>query len=61
MSNKIRHKISLDNKSIKAKNYRTPPGAEGYNFDSGHLAFGTFEDWAIGKYRRLRKQEPNLF
>lgn len=55
-----RAKISLDVKLTPDKGY-SKKGNNGFDFDSGLLAFGTAEDWSIGKVRKGKAPHPNLF
>lgn len=60
MSQKTRHKISLDY-IIKPANKYYHSGYDGFNHDAGSLAFGTDKDWAIGKTRRNKRPHKPLF
>lgn len=55
-----RAKISLDVKLTPDKGY-SKRGNNGYDTDAGLLAFGTAEDWSIGKVRKGKAPHPNLF
>lgn len=56
---KRQSKISLDVKLTPDKGYKR--GNNGYDTDAGLLAFGTAEDWVIGKVRKGKTPHPNLF
>lgn len=61
MSQKIKHQISRDYRYQKSKGYKHS-GEEGFNSDSGFLAFGKPIDWEKSKTRqRMGKENKNLF